>query len=64
MENCHEHKSYGQQWKEDLSAEGWKRSVAPLFPTPEVMKEQSKICYNVLCKGLYYAGKFCFTKHE
>lgn len=64
MENVHEHKSYGQQWREDLSAEGWKKNLGPLIPSVADLKEEGRIVYNVCCKSPYFIGKFLFTKHE
>ena len=64
MDNVHEHKSYGQQFREDLSAEGWKKSVGPLFPSASDVKEEGKMIFNVLCKGPYHIGKFITSKHE
>ena len=64
MENIHEHKPYGQQLREDLSVEGWKKSIGPLFPSAADLKEEGRIVYNVLCKSPYHIGKFCVTKHD
>lgn len=64
MENVHEHKSYGQQWRDDLSPQGLKASIAPVIPTGQDLKAQAKICLNVCCKAPYYVGKFCFRKQD
>lgn len=64
MESAHEYKTYGQQWKDDLSAEGFKKNLGPLVPTVDELKAQGKICYNVIVKGPYHIVKFIGTKHE
>lgn len=64
MEGSHEYKSYGEQWKEDFTAHGFRKNVGSIIPSGADLKDQGKICYNVICKGPYHIGKFIFTKHE
>lgn len=62
--SAHEPKSYGQQWKEDVSGAGLKKSFESIIPTGTDLKAQGVLIYKVASTGCFKAGKFIFTKHD
>ena len=62
MDNAHEPMSYGEQWKYDFTPKGIRENIGSIIPSGKDLKEQGVVCYNVLVKGPYYLGKFCFSK--
>ncbi|MDF2700465.1 MAG: hypothetical protein K0Q49_2023 [Haloplasmataceae bacterium] len=65
MDNIHEPKSYGQQWREDFTWKGFREnSVGPIVPSFADLKDQGKVVYNVLIKSPYHIYKFCATSHH
>lgn len=63
-ESAHEPIPYRQQWKDDFTAAGIKRSFAPVIPSIDEIKQQGVVCWKVFGTGLYTASKFLFSKHQ
>lgn len=63
-QSAHEPIPYGQQWKQDFTVEGIKKSFAPVIPSVADLKQQGIVCWKVFGTGLFTAGKFICSKHQ
>lgn len=64
MEQSHDYKSYGQQWKDDFKWSGIKYNCSNVFPSAADWKDQGKAVYHIFIKGPVHIARFISHKQD